>query len=149
MNQVLDKIKGIVARELDNFPDDSQQMSYECFELMDKLIDIWKDACEIEEKESMMSSYDDGYSRDGYSQRGYGNGRMMPRYYDGNSYNGSGGASGNSYGGSRGSSYGGSRSGYSRDDAKHDMINKLENLMGEVHDDRDREAIRRMLDGMR
>lgn len=133
MNDILMKIKSIVANELDNIPENGQ-LSFDCVELMFKLVDIWKDCCEIEEKE-MDTPYDDDYSRsNGYSQRG----RMMPKYYDGNSYGGGSRMGGRSYGG-----------GYSRDDAKHDMITKLENLMNETRDERDREAIRRMLDGMR
>ena len=139
MNDVLMKVKSIVADELDNMPENGQ-MSYDCIELTDKLIDIWKKCCEIEEKEMTVSSYNEGYSRSngGYSQRGYGNNRMMPRYYEGNSY-----------GGSRMGSRNYSDGGYSHDDARHDIVEKLENLMSETRDDRDREAIRRMLDGMR
>ena len=133
MNDILMKVKSIVANELDNIPENGQ-LSFDCVELIYKLIDIWKDCCEIEEKEMGMS-YDDGYSRgNGYSQRG----RMMPRYYEGNSYGGSRMGGGMSRGG-----------GYSRDDGRHDMVTKLENLMNETHDERDREAIRRMIDQIR
>ena len=138
MNQVLDKIRNMVIHELDNMPEDSSQLSYDCWCLIDKIIDIWKDTYEIEEKESMVG-YEEGYSRDGYSMRSYGNSnRMMPRYYEGNSYGGSRMGGGMSRGG-----------GYSRDDGRHDMVTKLENLMNETHDERDREAIRRMIDQIR
>lgn len=62
-------------------------------------------------------------------------------YYDNNSYrNGS-------YGRNGGYSRRG-RGGYSRDDAKEHMIHKLENLMNEAQDQKDKDSIKKLIDQM-
>ena len=125
-----DRIKEMIYREMDGISDEGQ-LTFDCVQALGEMVDILKDISTVEAMED--SNY--GYSNnDGYSQRGR-------KYYDGNSY----GRGGN--GGSMRSSYG---SGYSRDDGtKRDMIQKLENLWNEARDDRDKDAIKRLLDQMK
>lgn len=107
-----------------------------------ELVDILKDIGSIEMFEEGINISDDEYSLNSY---GRGNGgysqRRMPIYYnDGNSYRNGGR-----------SMYGGytRRGGYSRDDAKHHMIQKLENLMYETGDQKDKDAIERLIEQMK
>ena len=92
----------------------------------------------------MVSEDDYGYSNGGYSMRNNGySSKRFPIYYDnGNSYRGNGGRGYSR----RGRSMMGN--GYSRDDAKEHMIQKLENLMNEAQDEKDRESIHRLIEQM-
>ncbi len=126
-----DRYKENICREIDEIFNEGQ-LSIECIHVLGEMFDIIKDIAETEEKEAIVESYNvDG----GYSQRG----RMMPRYYEGNSY-------GNSYGGSSYYGRGRNYNGYSRDDGKRDLVSKLEAMWNEAKNDQERDMIKRWLD---
>lgn len=85
-----------------------------------------------------------GYSQEGYSEEGYS--EAGGSYRGGSSYAGGGGGQG---GGNRGGGGGrggySQRGGYSRDGAKDYMIEQLEEMMEEVENPKDREALQRCL----
>ncbi|MBP3198625.1 MAG: hypothetical protein J6N21_16690 [Butyrivibrio sp.] len=109
--------------------------------VLGELVDILKDIGSVEMFEEGVNineeeySFNNSYGRNGgYSQR-------RPMYYtDGNSYRSNYMNNGYSRRGGRG--------GYSRDDSKHYMIEKLNNLMNETNDSADREAISKLISQM-
>lgn len=136
--QEFENIKDMVYCEIDEISH-QKKLDMNTVEILGELVDILKDIGSIEMFEEGINIQEDedyGYSRNGggYSQR------RMPIYYNGNSYR-----SGRNYNG--GYSRRG-RNGYSRDDSKEHMIEKLNKLMYEVHDENDREAIERLINQM-
>ena len=104
-----------------------------------ELVDILKDIGSVEMFEDGIQFTEDGYSfmdgNDGYSQR-------RPYYYNnGNSYRNNGRSYNSGYGRM-------GRGGYSREDGKEHMVEKLERLMMETHDQNDRDAIQRLINQM-
>lgn len=119
-----------------------REMLYECLEEhaeRDKLsmgsveavhiiTDTIKNIDKIEMLEEGGYSHDGSYGRDGESYEGGNSGRHYVRGHysrDGGSYR---------------------RGRYSRDDGKHHMMQKAEELMHYAEDDKQKEAIRRMID---
>lgn len=119
-----------------------REMLYECLEEhaeRDKLsmgsveavhmiTDTIKNIDKIEMLEEGGYSRDGSYGRDGESYEGGNSGRHYVRGHysrDGGSYR---------------------RGNYSRDDGKHHMMQKAEELMHYAEDDKQKEAIRRMID---
>lgn len=142
-----DRIKDMIYDELDNISNQGQ-LNKESVCIIGELVDILKDMGTVEMfEDGNYFSEDDysingGYSRNGgYSQRG--------GYSRGNSYEGNGGSyrSGRIYmsGDSR---RGGGRSRYSREDAKEHMIEKLEHLMNEAQNEKDKQSIQRLIEQM-
>ena len=118
-----EKITQMVYRELDIIGNEGQ-LSIDCLPILDKLVDIIKDMEEIDEKESMKENrYEENYSNSA---------RMMPRYYDGNSYgSGNYNISGNYNNGNR--PMNGNQWGYSRNNGDdRNIIRQLENLMNDT-----------------
>lgn len=104
-------------------------------------LDILKDVGTVEMfEEGYQDNPDEEYSfASGYNRRG---GSRRGGYY--NSYNDGSYRNGGSY-----RSYTGrGRSGYSREDAREHMIQKLEHLMNEATDDQDRMAIQKLVEQM-
>jgi len=125
MDRVLENVRNMVMRELDNVSS-SGQLTNDSLMCVDKMVDIIKDIDEIEEKE----------------MGGYSNARRIPMYpYDMNSYgnrmmyDGS-----NSYANRNYNSY---DNGYSRD---NEMMDKLNQMMNETSSPQERDAIRRVMD---
>ena len=129
-----DRIKDMIYCELTEFSNQGQ-MSYEDVKIIGELVDILKDISEVE----AMGNYEDRYYNSEYSMNnGYSrNGRGM-RYYGGNSY---GGDNPRTMMGRRNM-----RGRYSRDDAKDHMIQKLEQLLNEVVNEEDRNAIQKLIE---
>ena len=115
-----ERYKESICHEIDEIFNDGQ-LTMECIHALGEMFDMIKDIAETEEKEAIVESYN---TNGGYSQRG----RMMPRYYEGNSYGGYGGSS---YYGRGNQNYGG----YSRDDGKRDLVSKLEAMWNEAKND--------------
>lgn len=140
--QIRENVKDLVYRELDAIANEGQ-LTVDCVHILYQLVDIIKDLEEAAEKET-----ENMMNMEGYSNRG----RMMPRYYDGNSYGSGNYNISGTYNNSNGrymNSNRGRSGGYSRDDGRQDMISKLENLWNETRDEHDKEAIKRLLDQMR
>ena len=135
-----DTIKGMIYDELDNISHNGQ-LTKETVCVIGELVDILKDIGSIEMFEENIYVEDNGMYHT-YDERGKSYSNRMPknRYYDG-SYR---------YGGGRniGDGYHGGYGGYSREDGKEHMINKLEQLMNEASDQKDKDAIRRLIDQM-
>lgn len=143
MNEkTITKIEEMLCKELDNMAARGD-ISMAKLDMLHKLTDTIKNLYKID-----MYSSESGYSNDGMwtAHGGYSN---NGNYSNGNSYD-----NGNSYS-NRGKHYvrghysrdnGG---GYSRDNAKHDMISELENMMSEAHDDKTRDALRRCMEQVR
>lgn len=135
--QIRQNVKDMVYHELDAIS--SQELSFDCLPIICQLVKIAKEIEETGEKEMENIANMEGYSRDGgYSNRS----RMMPRYYDGNSY-GNGYSMNGTY--NRGGMSRNFSGGYSRDDGREKWINDLEKLMSETHDEHIKESIRRMI----
>ena len=108
--------------------------------MIGELVDILKDIGTVEMFEENIYVDDNGWYHEGGEE--YSHGYMPRRYYDGNSYRGGRGMNND---GSYSRRY---RGGYSREDGKEHMIQKLENLMNEANDEQDRHAIQRLIDQM-
>lgn len=140
--QEFDNIKDMIYCEIDDISH-KNQLDMNTVKVLGELVDILKDIGSVEMFEEGIQVQDDDYSfANGYSRNnggGYSQ-RRMPIYYEGgNSYRGRGYNSGYSRRG---------RSGYSRDDAKEHMIHKLETLMNEAQDEKDRESIHKLIEQM-
>lgn len=137
--QEFDNIKDMVYCELDEISRQGK-MDMNTVKVLGELTDILKDIGSIEMFEEGINIQEDDFMQtNGYSRNGGYSQRRMPVYYEGNSYN------------SRGMSNGGysrrSR-GYSYDDSKSHMIEKLNHLMMEASDQQDKDAIQRLIDQM-
>lgn len=139
--QEFDNIKDMVYCEIDEISH-QPKLDMNTVKVLGELVDILKDIGSIEmfeeginiQEEEEAYSLGNSYGRGGYSQR------RMPIYYnDGNSYRG-----GRSY--NSGYSRRSGNRGYSRDDGKQHMINKLEDLMMEAEDQKDKESIKRLIE---
>lgn len=135
MMDVFDNIYDAVCCELEEFGK-KDKFDIKDIEIMDKLVDIAKDITEMGMPQEPM-----GYSQTGSSyangenyMRGRSN-RMMPMYN-------------RSYG--RGiSSYGrGMSNGYSRDESKEMMLDRLQEAMDMAVDEKDRKAVSRLMEQM-
>ena len=139
--QEFDHIKDMVYCELDEISNRGS-LDMNTVKVVGELVDILKDIGSIEMFEEGINIQDEGYSfADGYNM---GNGgysqRRMPVYYNnGNSYR-----NGRNYGG-RGYM---PRGGYSREDSKNHMIEKLHGLMNEAVDQKDKDAIHELIKQM-
>lgn len=137
--QEFDNIKDMVYCELDEISRQGK-MDMNTVKVLGELTDILKDIGSIEMFEEGINIQEDDFMQsNGYSRNGGYSQRRMPVYYEGNSYN------------SRGMSNGGysrrSR-GYSYDDSKSHMIEKLNHLMMEASDQQDKDTIQRLIDQM-
>lgn len=145
-----DNIKDMLYCEIDEISKQNK-LDMNTLNILGELVDILKDIGNIETFEEGVEVYgENGYSRNngGYSQR-------MPVYYnEGMSYR-----NGGNYGGSYGGNYGGGYSsrmnnggysrrgrGYSYEDNKMHMVDKLTELMNETQDPKDRESIQRLVE---
>lgn len=135
------KLKDMLCRELEEFARKEDIDPYD-LETIHKLTDTIKNLDKIEMLE------DGGYSQ----ARGMGNRGGM------RNYSRDGGQGGYSYEDSFGDNDGYSqarrgqhyvRGHYSRDDGRDHMVNQLESLMHQAGNERDREAIRRLMEQMR
>jgi len=133
---MMHKIKEMLYRELEEYAG-SERLSGGSLEMIHKITDTIKNIDKIEMLEDSGgysrtggASYDDGAS---YARRRGGMHYVRGHYSrnDGNSYDG-----GNSY----------NRSGYSRHDGKHHMMSRMEELMQEAGNDRERDVLRRCMD---
>ena len=123
------KLKNMLRRELDEFARRDSIESYD-LETIHKITDTIKNIDKIEMLE------DGGYSGGRYGWR-YGYPTVYEDSYgDGDGYMQTGRRRDN-------------RGRYSRDDGRDHMVNQLENMMGRVSTEQDREALRRMIDQMR
>lgn len=135
-----DNVKDMVYCEIDEISRQGK-LDMTTLHALGELVDILKDIGSVEMFEEGINIEDgdyppeDNYSRNnGYSQR------RMPIYYN----------EGNSYRSSRGYGSGYSRRNrnYSYNDSKAHMIEKLDNLMGEATEQKDKDAIQRLIDQM-
>lgn len=139
--QEFDNIKDMIYCEIDEISRQGK-LDMNTVKILGELVDILKDCGTIEMfEENGYTTPDDDYSlASGYNRNGGGYSQRRPMYYynnGGNSYRG-----GRNGGYSRGGSY---RSGYSRGDAKEHMVQKLEHLMNEAQDEKDRYAIEQLI----
>ena len=137
-----DSIKDMVYCEIDDISRQGKLDMNTLKELGD-LVDILKDIGSIEMFEDGIEVQDDGY---GYSQMnsynrngGYSQKRFPIYYNDGNSYRGGRGMNGG---------YSRRGRGYSYDGDKDHMIEKLNHLMMEATDQKDKDAIQRLIEQM-
>lgn len=140
--QEFDGIKDMVYCELEEISH-LQKLDMNTVKVLGELVDILKDIGSVEMFEEGVNineeeySFNNSYGRNGnggYSQR-------RPMYYtDGNSYRSNYMNNGYSRRGGRG--------GYSRDDSKQYMINELTNLMNTATEQKDKDAIQRLIDQM-
>lgn len=115
---VLDKVYDMVYCELEDISK-KDKMSMQDLDALGKLVDIVKDIDKIGEMT------DSGYSQNSYR----GSGNSYGSRYNRNSYRGSGNS-------------------YSRDESKEHMLNQLEQVMNMAVDDRDRNAINKLMQQM-
>ena len=115
MERVYEDLKQLLHKELGTIVVKKNGLNVQDIEVVYKIVDILKDLCEIDEKESR------GYSGD----RGW---NLTP--FDFRQSNGYGGES-----------YGGMYRGYSRNNGKQEMINRLYSMMGDVSTEAERNAI--------
>jgi len=146
--QEFDNIKDMLYCEIDEISKQGK-LDMNTLKILGEIVDVLKDVGSIEMFEEYGENpeeeeYSFGYRNGGYSQR-----RPM-MYYDNNSYRDNGGYSRNNgnYGRNGGYSRRGRNGGYSRDDAKDHMIHKLENLMNETQDQKDKDSIQRLIEQM-
>ena len=140
-----DNIKDMVYCELDEISHQGK-LDMNTVKVLGELVDILKDIGSVEMFEEDIDIQGEEYpTPNEYNRNGGYSQRRMPIYYDngGNSY-------GNSYNNYRGGNGGYSRRsrGYSYDDSKAHMIEKLNHLMMEASDQQDKEAIQRLIDQM-
>ena len=137
-----DNIKDMVYCEIDEISHQGK-LDMSTLKALGELVDILKDIGSVEMFEEGVQIQEDDYSYgnaphmgNGYSQR------RMPVYYgEGNSYRGS------RYYNSNNSRRNNTR-GYSRDDARNHMVQKLEDLMMEATDENDKHAIKQLINQM-
>lgn len=143
--KVYNDIRDMLCDELEEIAK-KKELTTNSLEVIYKSVDVLKDIKTIESMEQEYPS--EGYSRDGGYSQGYYN--RMPFYmYDdmGMSHEG------NSYARGRGSnarrdSMGRYADGYARNGYSGDTKEELRNLMERASNDREREAIRKVLDNM-
>lgn len=142
--ETFESIRDMVYCELDEIGRQGK-LDMNTVKVLGELVDILKDIGTVEMFEEGIDIQEDDYSY-GYSRNGGGmsNGgysqRRMPVYYN----------NGNSYRGGRNMTGGYSRRGrgYSYDDSKTHMVEKLNHLMMEATDQKDKDAIQRLIDQM-
>ena len=140
MNE-LNRIKDMVYDELAELGH-YEKLNKEAVCIIGELVDILKDIGTVEMFEENIYVDDNGMYHNG-EERGYSQGYMPKRYYDGgNSYRS--GRFYDNYGYARRG-----RGGYSREDGKEHMIEKLHQLMNETQNDHDRESINRLIQQMK
>ena len=131
--EYMDKLKDKLCKELDEYarkPD----MSAGDLEAIHKLSDTIKNLDKID-----MLEWDGEYSQRGYSREGNNS------YARGSSYANRGMHYVRGHYSRDGYSNEGRRVGYSRHDAKEAMMNKMEDLMDDAENEREREIIRRAM----
>ena len=137
-----DRIKDMVYDELDQLTR-HDQLTKDAVCMIGELVDILKDIGTVEMFEEGVYVDDNGMYHDG---SGYSQGYAPRRYEGGNSYRGYNVGGRNMMNNSGYSRRG--RSGYSREDGKDHLVQKLEALMNEVNDEHDRQSIQRLIDQM-
>lgn len=151
MLKYIHEMKESLCKEIDEISKHGQ-ISHSALEELMKLTKTYKNLCEIE----MFEEYDGGSYDDGIShRRGRGAGAKrdsMGRYSSEGSY--TGGSYGDGYmsrddGGSmRGSYRGGSYGGYSREDGKEHMIQKLRDMMGGASNQKERQILSECMESL-
>ena len=139
---MMHKIKEMLYRELEEYAN-VERLSGGSLELINKITDTIKNIDKIE-----MLEEGGEYSRDGgmsYEGGGYDDGVSYARrrggmHYVRGHYSRDGG---NSYGRDGGNSY---NRGYSRHDGKQHMMQRMEEMMHEAENDRERDVLRRCMD---
>lgn len=129
------KLKELLCRELGEFARRDSIESYD-LDTIHKLTDTIKNIDKIEMLE-------DGYS----GNRGMRRGEPRMESRDGYSYEDSFGDNDGYSQARRGQHY--VRGHYSRDDGREDMMNQLEGMMSRMGSEKDREALRRMMEQLR
>lgn len=142
--QEFENIKDMVYCEIDDISRRGK-LDTNGVKILGELVDILKDIGSIEMFEEGIQVYDEEYSyMNGYNRNsnngGYSQKRTPIYYNDGNSYRGGRGM--NSGYSRRG------RGGYSYDEGKIQMVDKLKHLMNEIYDQNDKEAVQRLIDQM-
>lgn len=137
--EVFNGVKDMVYCEIDEISR-MGKLDMNTMKILGELVDILKDIGSIEMfEEGVQIQEDDEYSFNGYSRgNGYSQRRMPVYYGDGNSYRGRGYNSGYSRRGRN----------YSYDDSKNHMIDKLNHLIMEANDQKDKDAIQRLIEQM-
>lgn len=148
------KLKEKIMDELYEYEKKAKQnpnarMSEAELEKVHKLSDTAKNLCKIE-----MYDSGEGYSEDGghWMARGnYGGTHGMHGYNDGgSSYTGEGyNEGGSSYARGRRYAKRDSMGRYSRDDGKSDIVESLEDMMDDVHTEKERRALRQCIETMK
>lgn len=134
--QEFDNIKDMVYCEIDEIAHQGK-LSVNTIQVLGELVDILKDIGSVEMFEEGVNINEDEYSfSNGYSRNG-GYSQRRPMYYEGNSYR-----NGRSY---NNSGYSRRGRGYSYDDSKTHMIEKLNHLMMEANEQKDKDAIRDLI----
>lgn len=129
--QVFDNVKDMIYCEIDDISHYGK-LDMNSISILGELVDILKDIGSIEMFEEGINISDDEYSFNGYSRNnGYSQRRMQNGYRNGGNMNGYM-----------------RHNGYSREDAKHHIVQKLEDIMNEVSSEKDRNAIHRLIEQM-
>lgn len=134
--KALEELKELLEKEVEKIARKGE-ISLAEVEAMYKVVDIIKDIGEIEE---MEGGEEEEYSNRGYARRGY-SGR---RSYGGGSYR-RGRDSNGRYVSREGGSYRSYR-GYSMEEAKDEMMSRLEEAMNSATNERERQAIMQCMD---
>ena len=132
--EIFDNVKDMVYCEIDEISRQGK-LDMNTVKVLGELVDILKDIGSIEMFEDGVQIQDEGYSRSygGYSQK------RFPIYYnEGNSYR-----NGRNYTG-----YSRRGRGYSYEDSKAHIVEKLNHLMMEANEQKDKDAIQRLIDQM-
>ena len=139
---MFDDIKDMLYCEIDEIAKQGK-LDMTTVKALGEIMDILKDMGTVEMFEEGINIPEDEYSfANSYRSGGYSQKRMPMYYNDGNSYR-SGRSMNTGY-----SRRGNVRRGYSYDDSKAHMVEKLNHLMMEANDQKDKEAIQRLIEQM-
>lgn len=150
MGKSIYDLREMLCEELENMTE-QKSLSGDKLKVIDMLTHSIKSIDTIVAMENSGYSNERGYSNEGGSYGSYagGNSNAYGSYAGGNS-NGSYAGGGNSNAYMRGNSNARGRQGggRSRDDAKAHLMRQLEEMMGEVHSEKEREALQRCMEQM-
>ena len=143
--QSMYELREMLCRELDELTRKGELGAGD-LDIAHKLTDTIKNIDKIDRLEDEGYSRGMDYSRGRYSRDGNWEADMRGTYNRGNSYERQGTHYVRGHYSRDGYSNRGRESGYSRHDAKEQMMAQLEDMMGSVSNEREREAIRRCME---
>lgn len=154
MGKSIYDLREMLCEELENMTE-QKSLSGDKLKVIDMLTHSIKSIDTIVAMENSGYSNERGYSNEGGSYGSYAGGNSNAYGSYGGSYAGGGNSNGSYAGGNsnaymRGNSNARGRQGggRSRDDAKAHLMRQLEEMMGEVHSEKEREALQRCMEQM-